>query len=169
MSDEQAKAFEHMQAYEGKAAAAAADAADAGWTPGPGSHEGQNSLDNISAGGGSTTSVEQEQIRRNLLITGGTTPGDAFPQPFLGSSYATGGVAGQAGPEVVQVGEQGPELVLNAKQTQQLAQSLGGAPTQAPTQAAPAQGGPSGGGQGAFSQTPEELEAYLEELLNRAG
>ena len=72
----------------------------------------------------------------------------------LGLSYETGGVAGQDGPEIVQVGEAGPELVLNAKQTQQLAQSIGGAPTQ-PAQVSQGE------------QTPEELEAYLEELLNR--
>lgn len=78
------------------------------------------------------------------------------------AGYASGGIAGAAGPEVAMLGEQGPELVLNAKQTQQLAQAL---PAAAPRpQAAPTQAG----GQGVFSQSPEELEAYLEELLTRA-
>jgi len=78
------------------------------------------------------------------------------------AGFASGGIAGAAGPEVAMLGEQGPELVLNAKQTQQLAQAL---PAAAPRpQAAPTQGG----AQGVFSQTPEELEAYLEELLTRA-
>tara|TARA_R110000803_G_scaffold15895_2_gene43742 strand:+ start:199 stop:2166 length:1968 start_codon:yes stop_codon:yes gene_type:complete len=78
------------------------------------------------------------------------------------AGFASGGIAGAAGPEVAMLGEQGPELVLNAKQTQQLAQAL---PAAAPRpQAAPTQAG----GQGVFSQSPEELEAYLEELLTRA-
>lgn len=44
-----------------------------------------------------------------------------------GFGFASGGMAGEAGPELAMLGEEGPELVLNAKQTQQLAQVLGGA------------------------------------------
>jgi hypothetical protein len=40
-------------------------------------------------------------------------------------AYASGGMAGQAGPELALLGEEGPELVLNAKQTQELAGALG--------------------------------------------
>jgi len=40
---------------------------------------------------------------------------------------ASGGMAGATGPEIAVLGEEGPELVLNAKQTRELATALGGA------------------------------------------
>ena len=69
-------------------------------------------------------------------------------------SYASGGLAGTQGPEVAVLGEEGPELVLNAAQTANLTQALG-------AQQAAAE-------QGLGQMSAEELEAYLQELLNRS-
>ena len=41
------------------------------------------------------------------------------------TGLASGGMAGTQGPEIAMLGEEGPELVLNAKQTAELAQTLG--------------------------------------------
>ena len=68
------------------------------------------------------------------------------------------------------LGEEGPELVLNAQQTAQLAQALGGPSKPAggqeraatPRPAAPA------AQQAQPEMTPEELNAYLEQLKNLA-
>lgn len=92
-------------------------------------------------------------------------------------AYATGGVAGLNGPEVASVGEQGPELVLNAQQTQQLAQALPGSTQRGPSQptspsplgAAPSPAPANGPRPSKVAQTPEELEAYMQELLQRLG
>lgn len=112
----------------------------------------------------------------------------AFPGT-AGVQLATGGMAGTQGPEVALLGEEGPELVLNAKQTRELGEALGVAKPLAMGGVAGydkkkkmrgyAHGGVAGahsgvqplGGQsaGVMSQDPEELEAYLSELLSRAG
>ena len=56
-------------------------------------------------------------------------PNGGYMQVPYGTTtpLASGGMAGATGPEVALLGEEGPELVLNAKQTQGLAQALGGA------------------------------------------
>lgn len=100
------------------------------------------------------------------LITGGQSR--LFPEDI--SHLAQGGIAGQRGPEVAMLGEEGPELVLNAQQTAQLAQALGGPSKPAggqeraatPRPAAPA------AQQAQPEMTPEELNAYLEQLKNLA-
>ena len=88
--------------------------------------------------------------------------------------YASGGMAGATGPEVAVLGEEGPELVLNAKQTQELAQALGGAEPYAMGGVAGAKkkkklpgyagGGVAGAakpGRSQFEMDPEEMLEYL--------
>lgn len=77
--------------------------------------------------------------------------------------YKHGGVAGMKGPEVAMVGEAGPELVLNPRQTRQLAQAFGPARTvrSAPTTAV----SPSRAGGSSYFGSPEELIAYMNELV----
>lgn len=110
-------------------------------------------------------------------------PLDGINLEELLEGFASGGVAGLNGPQVAMMGEEGPELVLNAKQTKQLAQALPPGSAQrmptvsspqalsSPLGAAPPQRpmppGPSSPSIG--SQSPEELEAYLQELIGRLG
>ena len=63
----------------------------------------------------------------NTSFMGGVyDPAQVLPEWYTNPiELASGGIAGQAGPEVAVLGEEGPELVLNAKQTAQLAQALG--------------------------------------------
>ena len=85
-----------------------------------------------------------------------------------GFSYASGGMAGATGPEVAVLGEEGPELVLNAKQTAELAQALGGAKPLAEGGVAGADKkkmkGYAGGGVAGMGQQPEQGMSY-EELM----
>jgi hypothetical protein len=99
--------------------------------------------------------------------------------------YASGGMAGQGGPEVAVLGEEGPELVLNAKQTEQLAQSVkgyaGGGVAGLPqasslslggTPASTSQGAPTASRAGAPMPPEEmmdedEITAYLSEMTER--
>lgn len=78
-------------------------------------------------------------------------------------AYKHGGVAGMKGPEVAMVGEAGPELVLNPRQTRQLAQAFGPARTvrSAPSTAV----SPSRAGGSSYFGSPEELIAYMNELV----
>ena len=87
--------------------------------------------------------------------------------------FSEGGVAGQSGEEIIRVGEQGPELILNADQTANLASALGAQqqPSSAPQRAMPATSptrAPTGSQGGAPDEMdPEELLAYLTEMNQR--
>lgn len=101
----------------------------------------------------------------DLRFAGTTMPetyGGLVPRSLGGiNAYEHGGMAGKAGPEVAVLGEEGPELVLNAEQTQGLAQALG------------AKGYAAGGVAGLPQQKPneeldpDELEAYMAEMSSR--
>jgi len=94
-----------------------------------------------------------------------------------GGGYASGGMAGATGPEVAVLGEEGPELVLNAKQTQELAQALGGAKAYAGGGVAGAKkklpgyagGGVAGVDQSQFEMEPEEMLEYLRAFKDMQG
>tara|TARA_R110001599_G_scaffold71072_3_gene198499 strand:- start:1414 stop:2760 length:1347 start_codon:yes stop_codon:yes gene_type:complete len=121
-------------------------------------------------------------------LTGFPQSQQTFPGT-AGVELKAGGMAGTQGPEVALLGEEGPELVLNAKQTRELGKALGSAKPLAMGGVAGyddedeisgyAGGGVAGaqprpqslGGPpaGVMAQDPEELEAYLNELLSRAG
>jgi len=92
--------------------------------------QGTSAHDLLEADMGSIHESEAERVKKGEFAPN-ITPFMPFRlpvtpvEPIKVQQYESGGIAGQAGPEVAVLGEEGPELVLNAKQTAQLAQALG--------------------------------------------